>query len=153
MSSKFNPSFRTRRPPPQCKKSKPNPSANEHSDQPGSLAGQTMLINWLWREASPAPVFSFGRHEYSVVTPSNTIVSIDEIDADNYAQIVWLWNHVAQTWIVTCDLLIAGVLIATTVNESQVYLGRTPFSLGQTRVETVRVNGPFNTLLSISVTF
>lgn len=150
-SSKFNPSYRRRQPPPQCKKSKPNPLRPNVTDPVGSLAGQYLLVDWTWREAGENPSFEFGQHGYVLIDTSNHFVSTDDQGSGNEASVSFVWNHQLQHWTISCDLLLSHLLIATTTNIPIPYTGRNPFSVPMRRIDTITIAGSYSTILTISI--
>lgn len=152
-SSKFNPTYRTRRPPPQCKKSKPNPMAPPRTEPIGSLAGQNVLLSWSWRDAATVPVWTFGKTEYREVDTFNTIISRHEKAPGTYAEVVWTWFPTQNRWRVSCDVEIMFSLQATTANYFIPYNGLYPFSIPLTRIDTIPVAFPGPTFLYVTVTW
>lgn len=152
MSSKFNPPYNRRKPPPQCKKSEPVPDSPSTNSPVGSLAGQWVQMFWTWREVGPERRFEFRQGGYFLVDPFNTIVSQDQIDPDNYAAVVWSWRPIDQVWLVSCDLFYQGNFIATAINVPIKYRGGYPFSIGTYDYPVTNFNSSMPTQLTIAVT-
>lgn len=152
MSSKFNPSYNRRKPPPQCKKSEPAIESPSVNARVGSLAGQQMLVDWTWREATENPAWYFSFTGYVQISTFNSFTLILN-DAFGYeASITWVWSHVDQTWTASCDVLLNGNPIATTDNKPVAYRGGYPFSIPKTQVNTLRVPPNPQSFLAITVT-
>lgn len=152
MSSKFNPASRTRKPPPQCKKSKPNPDSPSIKTRVGSLAGQWLLVSWKWRPAVATPDWFFDVTRYVEVNAFNNFLLTATYPGGYEASISFVWNHIDQVWFASCDVLLNFNIIATTTGESFEYRGTYPFSIPAYSIPTVQVGGNPPTTLTLSVT-
>jgi len=135
MSSKFNPSTATRKPPPQCKKSKPAPTVVKLTGNNPLIAGTPLFISWRWTWTIGLVTRAFKAVGYAQQLATDLWSLTDEQSPIDTASVGLRFFFASNEFIIVGEAKIGGIDAALVTDTRHRWPGQRPFHFPQSQIE------------------
>ena len=152
MSSKFNPSRSTRRPPPQCKKSPPAPTVTALIGTDPMIAGQPLFISFRWFASAPEFSFDYTAASWARAEPNDFwLITIDEPTSES-PLVGMRYFPDTNEFAITAEIKIGGISTFRSNDHIRQWNGHRPFHFPQTQIDFVSLGTPVVGMLTVGIT-
>jgi len=152
VSTKFNPNSRTRRPPPQCKKSKPTPIPTPLSGPNPLILNQPLFLWWQWTIATGFEYVTFRFQGWVPMAATNLWYGFAGQSSFNGATVGLRYFFDTNEYIYTGDSKLGGIDATEVTDHRRPWNHRLPFSTPTERVDFKYFGLHRGGLLAVSLT-